>query len=142
VSNPANLTPAQEQYFPALQNLQQIVLDTNAQLASMAPATTAPVPPAAGPIKIRTGNLGESVDGAGNDNLSTARSEFRQFQDDWKSVADAVRGQQTDVADRVETAIAAVQTIFGASAPAKEEYFPALQNLQQVVEDANKQLGN
>jgi hypothetical protein len=108
----------------------------------MAPATAAPAAPVAGPAKIRTGNLGESVDGAGDGNLATARSEFGQFQSDWKSVADAVRRQQADVADQVENAIAAVQTIFAASAPAKEEYFPALQNLQQVVEDANKQLGN
>ena len=50
--------------------------------------------------------------------------------------------EDADVADEVENATGAVQTIFGASAPAKEEYFPALQNLQQVVEDANKQLGN
>jgi methyl-accepting chemotaxis protein len=142
VSNPANLTPAPSQYFPALQNLQQIVLDTNAQLASMASPVAAPASPAASPIKIQDGNLGESVDWAGDGNLARARSEFSQFQDDWKSVADAVRRQQADVADHVENAIAEVQTIFGASAPAKEEYFPALQNLQQVVEDANKQLGN
>jgi hypothetical protein len=142
VSNPANLTPAQAQYFPALQNLQQVVVDTNAQLASMAPPTAAPASPATGPIKIRDSNLGESVDWAGDGNLARARSEFSQFQEDWKSVADAVRRQQADVADHVDNAISEVQTIFGASAPAKEEYFPALQNLQQVVEDANTQLGN
>jgi hypothetical protein len=91
---------------------------------------------------IRPGNLGESVDWAGQGNLASARSEFGQFQEDWASVKVAVRQKSPDIADQVEAAIARVQTIVAASAPAKEQYFPAFQDLQQVVEDANKSLAN
>ncbi len=141
VADPARPSPDQAEYLPALQHLQQVVGDVNAQLAKLGP--TAPNPaPAAGPIVIRPGNLGESVDWAGQGNLASAKSEFGQFQEDWASVKTAVRQKAPDVADQVEAAITRVQTIVAASAPAKEQYFPALQDLQQVVEDANKQLAN
>jgi hypothetical protein len=140
VANPVNPTPAQSDYFPALQTLLSVVNDANTTLASMAPAGASPAPPA--PVNIRAGNLGESVDWAGQANLPRARDEFSQFQADWASVQDAVRHQAPDVADAVEDAIARVQSILAASAPDKTEYFPALQNLQQVVDDANAKLGN
>ena len=140
VANPANPTPAQTDYFPALQTLLSVVNDANTSLASMSP-TGGGSPAPAGPAHIRPGNLGESVDWAGQGNLPRARSELDQFQEDWASVKDAVRHQAPDVADAVEDAISKVTSILAASAPDKTEYFPALQNLQQVVDDANAKLG-
>jgi hypothetical protein len=137
VANPANPNPEQTEYFPALQNLLQLVTDANTQLASMAPAEAAPP---AGPIAIRLNDLNEAVDWAGNENLPSARSEFGQFQTVWASVAANVRRQQAPIADRIEEAIARVDAILAAAAPAKIDYFPALQDLQAVVEDANTQL--
>jgi hypothetical protein len=141
ISNPANPTPAQADYYPALQTLLQVVNDINSQLAQMPAVASAPAP-STGPIKIRNGNLGESVDWATQGNLPRARSEFSQFQDDWKAVQAAVRQQSPDVADAVEAAINNAQTILAASAPNQTDYFPALQNLQRVVDDANAKLGN
>jgi methyl-accepting chemotaxis protein len=139
ISNPAIAVPPQSDYYPALQNLLQVVTDTNTQLAAMGPAAA---PPQAGPIKISPGNLGESVDWASQGNLARARSEYSQFQDDWKSVAAAVRQRSSDIADSVESAMSKVDTILAASAPDQANYFPALQNLQQAVADANTKLGN
>jgi hypothetical protein len=143
INDPANPAPAQTAYYPALQGLQQAVLTANATLAQLGPpaAGTGPAP-AAGPLKIRAGDLGESVDWASQENLARARSEFGQFKDSWATVSAAVRGQQPDVADQVDNAIGQVDTILAASDPAKTDYFPALQNLQSVVDDANTQLGN
>jgi hypothetical protein len=142
INDPANPAPTQTAYFPALQSLQQAVLDANAQLAQLGAPAAGNAAPGSGPIKIRSGNLDESVDWAGQENLDRARSEFGQFKDDWAGVQAAVRRQQADVADQVENAIDQVDTILAASNPPKTDYFPALQNLQSVVDDANKQLGN
>jgi hypothetical protein len=143
INDPANPAPAQTAYYPALQSLQQAVLTANAALAQLGPPAPGAAPaPAAGPVRIRPGNLGESVDWASQENLARARSEFGQFKDDWASVQAAVRRQQPDVADQVDNAIGQVDTILAASDPPKTDYFPALQNLQSVVDDANTQLGN
>jgi hypothetical protein len=93
------------------------------------PPTAPPKPAvarAASAIVISTGDLNSAVNWARQANLAEA----------------AVRQKSPDVADQVETAINRVQTIVAASAPAKEQYSPALQDLQQAVEDANKKLAN
>jgi methyl-accepting chemotaxis protein len=144
VADPARPSADQSEYVPALQRLQQIVLDVNAQLATLPPPTASNPPPpvAPGPVRIRPGNLAESVEWAAQGNLASARSEFDEFQDNWASVSSAVRQKSPDIADQIEAAIARVQTILAASAPPKEQYFPALQDLQQVVLDANEKLGS
>ncbi len=144
VANPANPNPAQPDYYAALQKLQQAVADANAQLATMASAPTAPAAPAApaAPIQIRPGNLGESVDGAHDGDLRTARSEFGQFKNDWSRVKDEVRQRTASLADGVEAAIATAETALGAAAPVQADYVAALEDLQRTVADANAQLGN
>lgn len=129
--------PDQADYYPALQNLQQVVEDANAQLGLIAPATSA--------LRINPANLGQSVTWAIQANLARAHDEYGQFRDDWSLVRDAVRQQALSVADMVDDASARVQAIVSDPArpsPAQSEYLPALQYLQQVVEDANKKLGN
>jgi hypothetical protein len=137
IANPANPNPAQSDYFPALQTLQAAVTDANAQLAALAPQSA---PQTQGPLTIRVRNLAEAVDNAGDEDLPGARSEFNQFMNDWSSLASAVRQQRGDVADMIDAAIVRVDTIFASANPPKTEYFPALQELQQVVEDANREL--
>jgi hypothetical protein len=137
ISNPANLNPAQTEYYPALQALLQAVTDTNTLLAGGAPVAPAPTGVA---MTIPSGDLDEAVDAAANDNQARARSEFAQFQAGWASVSGVVMKQQPDVAADVEDAIAHVSTIFGASTAAKVDYFPALQELQNVVVAANTKL--
>jgi hypothetical protein len=142
VADPARPSPDQSEYLPVLQHLQQVVADVNSQLAKLAPSAAPDAAAAAGPIVIRPSNLGESVDWAGQGNLASAKSEFSQFQEDWASVKSAVRQKSPDIADQIDAAIAQVQTIVAASTPPKEQYFPALQDLQKLVEDANQKLGN
>src|SRR5258708_27536798 len=110
VADPTRPSPDQSEYLPALQHLQQIVVDVNAQLSTLSPAAPNPAP-ATGPIVIRPGNLGESVDWAGQGNLASAKSEFGQFQEDWAAVKVAVRQQSPAIADQAEAALARVQTI-------------------------------
>ena len=137
IANPANPNPAQADYFGALQALQQAVVAANAQLATMAPsAGGAPQ----GALNIRVRDLAEAVESAGADDLARARSEFGQFAEGWATLAGPVRTQRPDLADLVDAAVVQVRLIFGASNPAKTEYLPALQLLQEVVEAANGEL--
>jgi hypothetical protein len=139
IADPARPAPDPSEYYPKLQALQQVVRDTNAQLATSGPVFVA-VP--AGSIKISPGNLGESVDWANQGNLASARSEFRQFQGDWAKVKDAIRQKSPAIADQVEAAIARAEPVVSGADPAKEDYLAALQDLQTVVDDANSKLAN
>src|SRR3981081_608576 len=128
-------TPDQSQYYPVLQNLQQVVEESNTQLGLMAPATNA--------LRINPTNLGEAVTWASQANLARAHDEYGQFRDDWSLVREAVRQQALPAADMVDDANAQVQAIVADPArpsPDQSEYLPALQHLQQIVADANTQL--
>src|SRR3981081_3587470 len=102
------------------------------------------VPRAANALIISTGDLNSSVNWARQGRLADATTSFNLFKDDWSVVDDDVRGQSVDIADQVDAAIAQVDDVLGqpdAPPPAQSEYYPAFQNLQQVVEDSNTQLG-
>src|SRR5216684_4206035 len=95
------------------------------------------VPRAANAIVISTGDLNSSVNWARQGNLADAMSSFNLFKDDWNVVDDDVRQQSTDLADHVDAAIAQVDDVLGnpdSPAPDQTQYYPVLQNLQQIVE--------
>ncbi len=140
VSNPNNANPAQSEYYPALQALQQAVLDANQQLALLGAPEAAPNTGAS--PAIRAGNLGQSVTAAGAGDLANAKKEYAEFQDDWGAVKDAVRARSEPLADRIEAASTRAGTALNEDPPTQSQYFEALQTLQQAVLDANAQLGN
>src|SRR5712691_1918742 len=137
LANPDSPMPDQSEYYPVLQNLQQVVEDSNTQLGVIAPATNA--------LRINPTNLGQAVSWASQANLARAHDEYGQFRDDWSLVREAVRQQARSAADMVDDANADVQAIVADPArpsPDQSEYLPALQHLQQVVMDVNTQLTN
>jgi hypothetical protein len=138
VSNPANPNPSQADYYPALQALQQLVANVNTQLAVVA----APVAAPGAPLRIRPGNLGESVDAAQDGDLAEALKEYGEFKSDYLRLQDQVRQRATSAADSIEAAIATADAAFAASPPVQADYVAALEDLQRAVEDANAQLGN
>jgi len=102
------------------------------------------VPRAANAIVISTGDLNSSVNWARQGRLADAATSFTLFKDDWNVVDDDVRQESTDIADQVDAAIALVDDVLTnpeAPTPEQAQYYPVLQNLQQVVEDSNTQLG-
>jgi hypothetical protein len=102
------------------------------------------VPRAANAIVITTADLNISVNWARQGLLSDAITYFRLFKDDWDVVDGEVRTQSVELADMIDAAIAQVDDVLGDAdvpAPDQAEFYPALQVLQQVVEDANVQLG-
>src|SRR5882762_6505346 len=131
LTNPDAPAPDQAEYYPVLQNLQQVVEEANTQLGLIAPATNA--------LRINPTNLSQAVTWATQANLSRAHDEYGQFRDDWSLVRDAVRQQALGAADMVDDANAQVQAIVADPArpsPDQSEYLPALQHLQQIVADA------
>src|SRR5712692_425851 len=135
LGNPDSMAPDQSQYYPLLQNLQQVVEDSNTQLGLIAPVTNA--------LRVNPTNLGQSVTWATQANLAKAHDEYGQFRDDWSLVRDAVRQQALTAADMVDDANAQVQAIVAdptRPAPDQSEYLPALQNLQQLVVEVNAEL--
>ena len=140
ISNPNNTDPSQSEYYPALQALQQAVLDANRQLALLGAPEAAPN--AGAPVDIRAGNLGQSVNAAGAGDLVNAKKEYAEFQDDWGAVKDAVRARSGALADRIEEASSRAGNALNEDPPTQSQYFEALQTLQQAVLDANAQLGN
>lgn len=135
LGSPDSREPDQSKYYAALQNLQQVVEDANTQLTLIAPATNV--------LRINPTNLGQSVSWAHQGNLARAHDEYGQFRDDWALVRDAVHEVAPPAADMVDDASAQVQNIVGdptRPAPDQSEYLPALQHLQQVVADVNRQL--
>ena len=95
----------QAEYYPILQNLQQVVEESNTQLGLIAPATNA--------LRINPTNLGQAVTWATQANLARAHDEYGQFRDDWSLVRDAVRQQALPAADLVDDANTQVQAIVG-----------------------------
>ena len=140
VSNPNNTNPSQSEYYPALQALQQAVLDANRQLALLGGPEAAPN--AGVPVTIRAGNLGQAVNAAGAGDLANAKKEYGEFQDDWGAAKDAVRARSGALADRIDAASTKAGTELNEDPPTQSQYFEALQTLQQAVLDANAQLGN
>jgi hypothetical protein len=140
ISNPNNTNPPQSEYYPALQALQQTVLDANKQLALLGAPEAAPE--AGVPVTIKAGNLGQSVTAAGAGDLANAKKEYGEFQDDWSAVKDAVRARSGAMADRIEAANTKAGNELKEDPPTQSQYFEALQTLQQAVLDANAQLGN
>jgi hypothetical protein len=113
------------------------------------PASVAPIPcPAAaksGPAEvIGTSHLAKAVDAARTGDLVGAYGNFAGFRTIWNATKGDVRKRSPGLADRVQAAFDPVNALLSdprAPAPAQSQYFPALQNLQEVVQAANAELG-
>jgi hypothetical protein len=140
LGDPKQPAPPQAQYSPALQALLRAVRTANTTLAGgAAPAA------AAGPApQIRGGDLGEAVDAAGKSDLTVARREFGEFDEDWDKIEDSLEASAPAVHASVDAAVDQVSDLIGdaSKSPPQSQYYPALQNLQKVVQDANTTLSS
>jgi hypothetical protein len=122
-----------------LQALLRAVRTANTTLAGgAAPAAAGPAP------QIRGGDLGEAVDAAGKRDLTVARRELGEFDEDWEKIADAVKAAEPAVYASVDDAANKVNDLFSdaGQTPVRSAYYAALQALQKAVTDANTALGH
>jgi ABC-type transporter Mla subunit MlaD len=131
--------PPKTDYFPALQQLQQIVEAANQELASSSPQAA---PVMAAVTRIRDADLAEAADLAGEGDQARARSEFAQSQRTWTEVRGALREQLPSVVDRIDAAVARTERELAQEPAMQSEYAAALETLLQLVGEANAQLGN
>jgi hypothetical protein len=91
--------------------------------------------------QIGTGDLSEAVNFAIAGSWAETVTSFNLFKQDWVAVGDEVRGQSTQIADVVDTAINEFQDLVDADPPPTlDVYAPAIRRLSDMVEEANSQL--
>src|SRR5262249_45370904 len=84
--------------------------------------------------QIGTGDLGEAVNFAIAGSWADAVTSFNLFKQDWVAVGNEVRGQSTEIADMVDTAINEFQDLVDAAPPpSRDVYAPAIRKLSDTI---------